>query len=152
MKTAKAVRKKGKVYFVVLIILVVVAMVAGIAILLDAPRRKELQLLTIENIDFIKLMDGTYIGEYKAKKGDSSNVVLEVTILEKQVKQIRILKGALDKNGSPVKMKDGMTMADLFKRVMEKESLQVDAISGATLTSKAHLKALENALKQAQKE
>jgi uncharacterized protein with FMN-binding domain len=45
-----------------------------------------------------------------------------------------------------------MTIEDLFKRVIDSDSLQVDAISGATLTSKAHLKALENALKQSQKE
>lgn len=43
-----------------------------------------------------------------------------------------------------------MTIDNLFQRGLETESLQVDAISGAALTSKAHLKALENALKQAQ--
>ncbi|WP_368487958.1 FMN-binding protein [Clostridium sp. BJN0013] len=43
-------------------------------------------------------------------------------------------------------------MEDLFQKVIELQSLQVDIISGATLTSKAHLKALENALKQELKE
>jgi uncharacterized protein with FMN-binding domain len=38
----------------------------------------------------------------------------------------------------------------LFRHVIESQSLQVDVISGATLTSKAHLKALENALEQAE--
>jgi uncharacterized protein with FMN-binding domain len=41
--------------------------------------------------------------------------------------------------------------AKLFDRVIEAQSLQVDAISGATLTSKAYLKAVENALEQAEK-
>ncbi len=49
-------------------------------------------------------------------------------------------------------MTNGVTMADLLKKAVETKSLQVDAISGATLTSKAHLKALENALKQANPE
>jgi uncharacterized protein with FMN-binding domain len=40
----------------------------------------------------------------------------------------------------------------LYERVIEAQSLQVDTISGATLTSKAHLQCVENALVQAQHE
>jgi uncharacterized protein with FMN-binding domain len=40
----------------------------------------------------------------------------------------------------------------LYDRVIEAQSLQVDTISGATLTSKAYLQAVENALIQAQHE
>lgn len=45
----------------------------------------------------------------------------------------------------------GISIGDLFRHVIESQSLQVDVISGATLTSKAHLKALENALEQAKR-
>ena len=38
----------------------------------------------------------------------------------------------------------------LYERVIEDQTLQVDTISGATLTSKAYLQAVENALLQAQ--
>jgi uncharacterized protein with FMN-binding domain len=38
----------------------------------------------------------------------------------------------------------------LYDRVIEAQSLQVDTISGATLTSKAWLQAVENALLKAQ--
>ncbi|QAT63508.1 FMN-binding protein [Acidilutibacter cellobiosedens] len=38
----------------------------------------------------------------------------------------------------------------MFDNVVKSQTLQVDVINGATLTSKVHLKALENALKQAQ--
>jgi uncharacterized protein with FMN-binding domain len=38
----------------------------------------------------------------------------------------------------------------LYDRVIQAQSLQVDTISGATLTSKAYLQAVENALVQAQ--
>ena len=37
-------------------------------------------------------------------------------------------------------------------RAVEAQSLQVDTISGATLTSKAHLQCVGNALQQAQHE
>jgi uncharacterized protein with FMN-binding domain len=40
----------------------------------------------------------------------------------------------------------------LYERVIQAQSLQVDTISSATLTSKAYLKAVENALLQAQHE
>jgi uncharacterized protein with FMN-binding domain len=39
----------------------------------------------------------------------------------------------------------------LYNSVIESQSLQVDTISGATLTSKAYLKSVENALSKAQK-
>jgi uncharacterized protein with FMN-binding domain len=39
---------------------------------------------------------------------------------------------------------------ELYDRVIQAQSLQVDTISSATLTSKAYLKAVENALVQAQ--
>ena len=38
----------------------------------------------------------------------------------------------------------------LYDRVIESQSLQVDTISGATLSSKAYLQAVENALLTAQ--
>jgi len=37
----------------------------------------------------------------------------------------------------------------LFQTAIEAKTLDVDVISGATVTSKTHLKAFENALKQA---
>ena len=41
---------------------------------------------------------------------------------------------------------------ELYQRIIRAQSLQVDTISSATLTSKAYLKAVENALVQAQME
>ncbi|MNW67989.1 FMN-binding domain protein [compost metagenome] len=59
------------------------------------------------------------------------------------------MKGALDKEGKPAVLTGGVSIGDLFSNIVKSQSLQVDVISGATLTSKVHLKALENALKQA---
>ena len=152
MGTSKTVRRKVKVWLVILIIIGVAALVAAIALLADAPERRELQGLTIGNVDFTKLRNGTYTGEYNGTKGSSRNAAVEVTIYGGEITEIKILKGALDSSGTPSELKNGMTIDDLFQRVIESKSLQVDVISGATLSSKAHLKALENALKQAQDE
>ena len=150
MTASKTGRRKIKAWLILFIIMGIAALGAIIALLADAPERRELKALTIEDIDFTALQDGTYIGEYTGTKGSFRNSTVEVTISGGKITKIIIRKGAIDKNGNPTELPGGLTIYDLFKKVMEKESLQVDAISGATLTSKSHLKALENALKQAQ--
>lgn len=47
-------------------------------------------------------------------------------------------------------LKGGLGIDDLFNKAIQSETLGVDVISGATVTSKSHLKALEDALMQAQ--
>lgn len=106
--------------------------------------------LVINSVNFNNFRDGTYVGEYKGTKGSFRNTQIEVTILGGKISNIKILKGALDKDGLPIELAYGLTIEDLFGNVVKSQSLQVDAISGATLTSKTHLKALENALKQAE--
>ncbi|WFR55272.1 FMN-binding protein [Anaerocolumna sp. AGMB13025] len=150
MAALKTSNKKFKFRFVFLIVAVVAILGLIIAFFADAPNRQELKSLVIGKVDFTQLRDGTYIGEYAGTKGSSRNATVKVTISGGEITDITILKGALDKEGNPAELKDGMTMNDLFQKVKENETLQVDTISGATLTSKAHLKALENALKQAE--
>lgn len=150
MSALKTGKRKVKIRLILLIVLSVAVLGTIIALLADAPERRELQALAIGDVDFTRLQDGTYVGVYARTKGSSRNATVEVTISGGRVTEITILKGALDSDGNSVELTDGRTIDNLFQRVLETESLQVDAISGATLTSKAHLKALENALKQAQ--
>lgn len=145
-------KRKSKIKLILLIIIGIAVIGISIAFAADAPQRKELQTLVIGNVDFANLQDGTYVGEYKGSRGNLRDASVEVTILNGEITKIRILKGALDSHGNPSELTGKITIEDLFQKVIELESLEVDAISGATLTSKAHLKALENALKQAQKQ
>jgi len=67
----------------------------------------------------------------------------DVTVSNGRVTDIRLVgsKDPADKN----------TQHEvLYDRVIQAQSLQVDTISSATLTSKAYLQAVENALLQAQ--
>ena len=77
---------------------------------------------------------------------------VEVEIVDGSISDIRILKGAVDDTGAAQEIGSGKTAADLFDAVVAQRTLQVDTISGATLTCNAHLKALEQALLQAQHE
>ena len=152
MAVTKTARNKVRIWIVIPIIIGLAICGASIAFLADAPGRQELQTLVIGDVDFTKLEDGTYTGEYNGIKGDSRNAAVEITVLNGEITGIKILKGALDSDGNLAELTGGRTVGDLFQQVVESETLQVDAISGATLTSKAHLKALENALRQAQKQ
>lgn len=60
-------------------------------------------------------------------------------------------KKTLCTNGNPVKMGKDQTMSEVFQNALQSQSLDVEVISGATITTKTHLKALEQALVQAQK-
>ncbi len=53
-----------------------------------------------------------------------------------------VCRGAVDSAAKPVPPVCGT----LFSRVIEAQSLQVDTVSHATITSKAFLKSIENAL------
>ncbi|WP_027629143.1 FMN-binding protein [Ruminiclostridium cellobioparum] len=150
MKTT--VRKKGKikVWIVILVIIGVIGIALLGGIMGTEPGRREIKNLTINDINFKNLRDGTYVGEYKGKKDSFRNTRVEVTVSSGRVTGIKVLKGALNKEGKPAEINSkGSTVEDLFEKVIETQSLQVDVISGATLTSKTHIKAVENALEQA---
>ncbi|CQR54786.1 FMN-binding protein [Paenibacillus riograndensis] len=145
-------KRKTKWWAVIFIILGVIALLIGGGILFSAPGRREVGRLTFGDVDFKKLRNGIYVGQFTGTKDHFRDTKVQVTIRGGQISDIQILKGALDKQGKPLELKKGQSIADLFDHVIQSQSLQVDVISGATLTSKAHLKALENALKQAQTE
>lgn len=150
MKKTKKRKGKPKMLITVLIIIgvVVVGLTAGI--LWSLPGMREIEVMKIESIDFKEFKNGVYTGKYIGSKDHLRDTELQVSIEEGKISDIKVIKGALDKNGQPVKLTGGKTVEDLFDRVLNSQSLQVDVISGATLTSKTHLKALEDALKKAQ--
>lgn len=140
--------KKMGIIVVILITVIGVGLLAGF--LADAPGRREAGELVFSDVKFKNLIDGTYIGEFKGEKSHLRDARVEVTISAGEISDITILQGAVDKEGKPAKLTGGRDIDDLFNNAIQSQTLQVDVISGATLTSKAHLKALENALEQAQ--
>ena len=74
---------------------------------------------------------------------------MEVRVTSGKAAAVKVLEGAPAKGDKPVDLRSGQTIDALFNRVIDQQSLKVDVISGATITSKVHLKAVENALEQA---
>jgi len=142
-------RKKRRIWLIFAAVIGVLIIALVTAMITDAASRAELRAITIETIDFSTLNDGTYIGAFHGVNGNLRDATVEVTVSNGALTDFRILNGAADELGAPTDLGYGLTIIDLFKRVQEAKSLQVDVISGATLTN-AHLKALEDALLQAQ--
>lgn len=89
---------------------------------------------TIKTPDLTILEDGVYAGSFK--KGLVSASV-ELTIQDKKITDFVIIKHRCGK-GRPAEA--------ITSRVLEEQSLEVDAISGATASSRVILKAAEAAL------
>lgn len=134
-------KKKGKIRMVILGIVIFLVVGMGGALLFTEGERREGKNLSIDNVDFKKLNDGTYIGEYEGGKYKWRANKAKVTVKSNKVTDIEIVEDKVS-NTTEIKNK-------LFQRVIDKQSLQVDTISGATITSKAYLKSIENALKNA---
>ncbi len=145
-------KKKRRWWLIPLILILVIGAAGAAGAISDAPSRREIAAMVIGDVDFSKLQDGTYLGSFKGTKGSLRDVTLEVTVSGGGVSDICILQGAVDETGAMQEIKNGLSIADLFNTALQDKTLQVDVISGATLTCKAHLKALEDALTQAQAE
>jgi len=76
--------------------------------------------------------DGIYQGNY-------FNVWLDVTIANHRISNIDIT----EHNHSPV----GKNAEKIIDRIIQKQSLDVDVVTGATMSSQSILKAVENALR-----
>ena len=81
--------------------------------------------------------DGVYRGNYDLK-GSPVKVTLDVTVQDEKITAIKIIKHFC----SPI----GKKAEKIIDQVIIKQDLKVDAVSGATGSSKAILKAVENAL------
>lgn len=104
---------------------------------------REARSLPLNAIDFTRLKDGTYHGAYAGGMYKWRVNECDVTVSSGQVTAIQ-LTGSNDPGAKNTQHEM------IYERVIQSQTLQVDTISGATLTSKAYLQAVENALIQAQ--
>lgn len=122
-------RKKIVIFLIVLILIVLLSfkLVAN-KIVSDA------EALPVEKIDFSQIQDGQYHGDYKIFP---VKVSVETKIQNGKIKQINLVEHF---NGM------GTPAEKIVDNIIEKQSLQVDSISGATVSSIAIKKAVEDSL------
>jgi uncharacterized protein with FMN-binding domain len=141
MKTQEKSKMNG--WAIVMVILVLLAVAAGIGWTFLSKEHDEAKNLPLNAVNFGRLTDGTYTGEYAGGMYKWRANTVKVTVAGGKVTQIESLKALEAQSTDFTKM--------LYDRVIAAQSLQVDTISGATLTSKAYLQSVENALVQAQR-
>jgi len=93
--------------------------------------------ITAQMPDLTLLPDGTYHGIYDLS-GTPVKVILDVTIQDHKITNINIVKHFCSSVGKKAE--------SIIDRVIEKQNLEVDVVSGATGSSMSILKAIENAL------
>lgn len=142
-------KKKGKrgitCLVIVAIILVPLAIGGGIGWSFLSREHREAASLPLDAVDFDRLNDGTFHGVYAGGMYEWRANECDVTVSKGKLTHIQ-LAGSEDPGSGNVDYEM------LYDRVVQAQSLQVDTISGATLTSKAYLQCVENALIPAQYE
>lgn len=128
---------------IVLIVVVILVIGGAIGWMYLTKEHNEAKNLPLNAVNFNKLSDGTFTGSYEGGMYKWRENEVRVTVSSGKVSEIELLKDKWNQKPEYVE--------ELFNRVIEEQSLQVDAISGATLTSKAYLQSVENALLQSQK-
>lgn len=94
---------------------------------------KDVKNIEINKIDISQLKDGIYSGKYSKGRRNSE---VEVTVKDKKIQEIKSLSEPLTPDVS----------VELSQKIIDKQKVDVDVVSGATVSSKAYLKSVENAL------
>jgi len=90
----------------------------------------------ITGVDMSVVSDGEYIGTYEFKRWTNTLVVHVENNGIVAIDALEDMFGSQQNNFSE----------EVFNSVIEHQNTTIDAISGATVTTKAYLKAIENAL------
>lgn len=127
---------KKKVLIIATAVIVVLIAVSAIFIYRSAEKASiEAKNIQIENIDLSNIEDGVYNGNYNFN--GLVKVEVEVSVKNSAISDIKLLR---HDNGR------GKDAEKIPEDVIKAQSLNVDTISGATVSSKVILKAIENAL------
>lgn len=121
-----------------IIIVVLPLIIAGVGfIIINAINLNKIRHMPIGNVNLAKISDGKYKGQTK-----TGNYTYKVEVEVKDHKIINI-KGIENRKSTYVTYAEGV-----FSKIIRDQKINVDAVTGATTTSKAFMKAVENALSQ----
>lgn len=129
-------KKKKKIIVLTIIGVIVIALAISISDVISNIENNlsELEATEIHNVDLSAIQDGVYYGRY-GEFPVSAEVA--VTVESNMIIDIEIIRHENGK-GAPAEI--------LTEEVVKEQSLELDAVSGATYSSIVILKAIENAL------
>lgn len=123
---------------IILIILGVIAILLVSIFMAVTYGLSEGKNVVITGIDLSNVEDGDYVGNYEHGRWTNTLTV--------RVRDHKIIGIGIDKNVLAAEITN--CSDEVFRRVIEKQDTQIDAVSGATVTTKSYLKAIENALRK----
>jgi uncharacterized protein with FMN-binding domain len=126
--------KKIKIWKIMLIVLGLFVIVFAIFFFANMPKQLHID---VSSYDLSAIDDGVYTG---VCENGLVSVELEVSVKNHAIANINIIK---HQNGL------GAKAESIIDEVVQQQSLEIDAIAGATMSSQTILKAIENALKVA---
>ena len=97
---------------------------------------EDAKAIQINSVDLSIVEDGDYVGSFDLTRWSNE---IKVTVKDHKIIALEVVEDVMFKM-------DEIT-TELFDRVIQNQSLDVDIETGATITSLAYLKAIENALK-----
>lgn len=117
----------------IVFMILVLFIAAGMAFLLNG--QAAIKNMTINDVNMNLIEDGIYSGSFSGNRWSNE---VEVTVKNNKIVEIRVIKDQM------IKLPD--VTNSIFSKIKEMQSLKVDTISEASVTTKAYLKAVENAL------
>lgn len=127
--------------FLLIIVIGLIIIALGVAIFMFTifPKIQEqnrVREMTINEVELSKVHDGNFSGDFTY---GNFTYAVEVSVQNHQIQRINILRNRSESDHA-------MKAEGVVDKVIKAQSLKVDAVTGATTTSKALLKAIENAL------
>ena len=93
--------------------------------------------ITLSGIDITDVNDGVYSGKYEGGRWSNE---LSITVSDNKITDIEVV--------DDIMLSQDEVRNTLFDRVIESQNTKVDTVSQATVSSRAYLKSIENALKE----
>lgn len=120
---------------VIISIVVVLVLVAGVAVFFLTRGMGDVKRVELKGLDLSGVPDGTYKGHFDGARWTNT---LEVTVANEMITDIKVVN-------PPLYVDDNFSRK-LINGVIERQSSDIDIVSGASVTTKAMLKAIENAV------
>jgi uncharacterized protein with FMN-binding domain len=123
---------------ILIFVLLILAAVGTGGIMYLSSGLKDGDSIQVNSIDVSALRDGEYLGSYDNKRWDNQ---VKVKIESGTITEIEVIDTVMFE-------KPEVTDA-LISQVLDQQTMEIDGVTGATVTVKAYLKAIEDALMKA---
>ncbi len=133
-------KKPVKILLVIFSVIVFLFVAATVFVSLSANKLESLKDISVKDVDLSAIPDGTFTGKHEVFP---VMVTVEVTVSNHVITEIKLVRHF---NGQ------GQEAESIPDTVVEKQSLAVDVVSGATYSSKVILLAIKDALDSAVKD